>query len=159
MTSMNTVCTDLHRGTRRAAGGGNTSGAAPRKNELQPPKYCPPDLLAFVRCKTLTESVAALGLDRAQINRLRKGYWPRDPRRTLAAWDGWRKASHSCVTNWLLRRVRSSGVVCWGSRCYGAAALAWREGQLVACARMEDGSLAAQSLDAPVERLVLELLS
>lgn len=135
---------------RKVAG---TSGATRQKNRPAAPESAPPDLLDFVRSRPCRVAAGALGLARSQVQRLAVGYWPSDPRRTLAAWSAYRVRS----AVWRLRRVRDGAagpVVREGCGIYTAPALLGRAGQQVLITLIE-GILMAQTLDPPVERFTL----
>lgn len=114
----------------------------------------PLDLQAFVRACPVRESARLLGLSVGTIHRLLSGYWPRDPRRILAAWARFKGRDARRATSWFLRRVRHGGVLHAGQR-FGARELAGRDGELIAMARTADGGLVAVALDAPAGRFIL----
>lgn len=134
---------------------GNTTPASPPENAVQARFSLPLDLQAFVRACPVRESARLLGLSVGTIHRLLSGYWPRDPRRILAAWARFKgRDGQQRATSWFLRRVRS-GVVVHARQRFGARDLAGRDGELIAVARMPDGGLVAVALDAPAARFML----
>ena len=119
------------------------------------PAFAPQDLLNFVRAQSVRDAAQDLGLSRGTVHELRKGYWPADPRKILQAW-GRHKASRSVVgSSWFMRRVRPGGLVRHAGADFTAPRLAARTGAFLAVTRTADGSLLAQTLDLPAERLPL----
>lgn len=136
-------------------GPGGTCGTHRPVCGLAGPISPPADLLAFVRSQPVRHAAAALGLARGQIYRIVNGYWPGDPRRTLAAWDAYRGRTDAPGSSWFLRRVLPGGVVRHARSLYTSASLAYRVGTLVAVARVAGGGLLVQTLELPAQRFVL----
>ncbi len=151
----NAAGNDLHRGTRAAVTPGNTSACLRPKNAPEALFSAPPDLLAFVQSKTVTEVARALGMSRRTAHRLREGYWPRDTRGILACWEEYKGRSAQQQSGWFLRRVHAGGLVRHAGLEWTAAGLAMRTGQTLAVARAVGDALLAQTLDLPSQRLEL----
>jgi hypothetical protein len=112
-------------------------------------------LLLFLRENPIGDVTRALGLAKGTVHRLRHGYWPADPRKILQAW-GRHKASRSVVgSSWFMRRVRPGGLVRHAGADFTAPRLAARTGAFLAVTRTADGSLLAQTLELPSQRLPL----
>lgn len=133
---------------------GSTSASAGRKNAPAALQSAPADLLAFVQGQSNAEASRALGLARGTVHRLRHGYWPEDARYIEQAWSVYQARTGRIASNWFLRRVRGESVTHAGQK-WSAPGLALRSGQLLAVARGADGSLLAQTLELPAERLHL----
>lgn len=123
---------------------------------LYGPATAPADLLTFLRERSISEVTKSLGIANGTVHRLRHGYWPHDPRKILQAWSRY-KGRHGIVeSSWFLRRVRQGGLVRHAGQNYTAPRLAARTGQLLAVAREAGGTLVAQTLELPAERLALD---
>ena len=134
--------------------GGTCASPAPCKR-LQGPEFAPADLLLFLRENPIGDVTRALGLAKGTVHRLRHGYWPADPRKILQAW-GRHKASRSVVgSSWFMRRVRPGGLVRHAGVDFTAPRLAARTGAFLAVTSTADGSLLAQTLELPSQRLPL----
>ena len=114
----------------------------------------PADLLHFLRAAAVVDVARELGLTRGTVYRLRDGYWPSNPANILHAWARY-KAGRGVVDSWFLRRVRPGGLVRHAGQDYSAPGLPARTGQMLAVARAADGSLLAQTLELPAERIAL----
>lgn len=132
-----------------------TTPYASAKNRLYGPQSAPPELQHFVREQSVGDAALALGLARGTVHRLRQGYWPEDSRKLVQAWGRYQGQRGIVQSSWFLRRVRSGGVIRHAGLDYAAPGLAARTGQLLAVARAADGSLLAQTLELPAERLPL----
>jgi len=131
------------------------SGSPATENGASGLKSAPGDLMGFLRGHSVREAAAALGLSRGTVHNLRRGVWPDDRRKILAAWRSY-QAKHAVTgSSWFIRRVYADGVVRHARRAWSAHGLAWRVGQLVALSRTGDGELLAQTLELPAERLLL----
>ena len=147
----------LHRGRRRADELGGPSVPAEPSARLEAEFSDRANLLAFLRSRPIRESARALGLSRRSIYRLLQGYWPNEPREILGVWMDYKSRASQPASSWFLRRVRPEGVVHHGRSSYTSLALGTRVGELVAVARSH-GGLLAQTLEPPLERLVLVCL-
>lgn len=116
--------------------------------------HAPPDLMAFVRDRTVTEVARALGMSRRTAHRLRDGYWPRDTRGILAYWEAYKGRTASQQSRWFLRRVQAGGLVLHAGAAFSAPGVDQREGQTLAVARSTAGLL-AQTLELPSARFEL----
>ena len=134
--------------------GGTHASPAP-KNRSNALESAPADLMHFLRETSVGDVARDLGLTRGTVYRLRDGYWPADPSKFLQAWGRY-KASRSIVdSSWFLRRVRAGGLVRHAGLDFTAPSLPARVGQMLAVARAADGSLLAQTLELPAERIAL----
>lgn len=104
----------------------------------------------------MSEAVEALGVSRPQVNRLRKGYWPVDSRKIMAAWVAYQGRSAAVASSWFLRRVQSGALVRQGAQVYTGPRLGEHVGKLLALARTVDGGLVAQTLGGQPRLMVLE---
>lgn len=133
----------------------NTSAAVAPVGGLCGPAFAPDGLLDFVRAQSVRDAAAALGLSRGTVHELRKGYWPADPRKIVQAWSAYQGRAGMVGTSWFIRRVRAGGVVRHAGQDFTAHELAARTGRMLAVTRSNDGSLLAQTLELPAERLPL----
>ena len=115
----------------------------------------PADLLAFVQGRSRAQVAKALGMGIGQVSRLANGYWPKDARRTQAAWAAYKARDFQRATSWFLRRVDKGDVVRHAGFAYTGPCLAARVGQVIAVARDEGGGLVGVALDLPAERFAL----
>ena len=146
----------LDRAPRAANAAGGTHASPTPKNRSSTPISAPADLLHFVRESGASDVARELGLTRATVYRLRDGYWPSNPANILHAWARY-KAGRGSVDSWFLRRVRAGGVVRHAGQDYSAPGLPARTGQMLAVARAANGSLIAQTLELPAERIALAI--
>lgn len=124
------------------------------------PVFAPPDdLVTFVRALPVSEAVKVLRLGVGTVHRLRHGYWPRDPRKIIAAWEHYQAKRGVAASSWFLRRVRPGGFIRHAGRRYTAHLLATRTGEMLAVSRAADGGLIAQTLEIPAQRLALSLVT
>lgn len=144
----------LDRAPRAANAAGGTHASPAPKNRSNTPIFAPAELLHFVRESGASDVARELGLTRATVYRLRDGYWPSNPANILHAWARY-KAGRGVVDSWFLRRVRPGGLVRHAGQDYSAPGLPARTGQMLAVARAADGSLLAQTLELPAERIAL----
>ena len=119
------------------------------------PAFAPQDLLDFVRAQSVRDAAHALGLSRGTVHELRKGYWPADPRKIMQAWSAYQGRAGVVGTSWFIRRVRPGGMVRHAGQYFTAHELAARTGHMLAVTRAADGSLLAQTLALPAQRLPL----
>ena len=119
------------------------------------PAFAPQDLLDFVRAQSVRDAAQDLGLSRGTVHELRKGYWPADPRKIMQAWNRYKGRRSIVASSWFIRRVRPGGAIRHAGHDYTAPRLAARTGQMLAVARASDGTLIAQTLELPAERLPL----
>ena len=105
--------------------GATCASLAPEKR-LYGPASAPSDLLNFVRAYAVRDAVAALGLAVGTVHRLRQGYWPADPRKSMEAWSQYKAKRGMEVSSWFLRRVRVGGLVRHAGADYSAPLLAAR---------------------------------
>lgn len=134
--------------------GGTCASPAPCKR-LQGPEFAPADLLLFLRENPIGDVTRALGLAKGTVHRLRHGYWPADPRKIMQAWNRYKGRRSIVASSWFIRRVRPGGAIRHAGHDYTAPRLAARTGQMLAVARASDGTLIAQTLELPAERLPL----
>lgn len=132
----------------------STSASTVHKNAPAAQQFAPADLLDFVQGQSTAEASRALGLAKGTVHRLRHGYWPDDARYIEQAWSAYQARTGRIASNWFLRRVRD-GHISHAGQQWSAPGLALRSGQLLAVARGGDGSLLAQTLELPAERLHL----
>lgn len=146
---------DLPRAVARERGG-QVPTAAPDQKKAPYAVYAnleqPADLAAYLREVSVREAARSLGLGIRQVWRLTKGYWPRDARRTLAAWNAYKVRTARPATSWFLRRVRPGGLIHHRGRSYTGFRVGERTGELLAVARGADGELLAVALDPPAAR-------
>lgn len=112
----------------------------------------------FVRENSVGDVTRDLGVARGTVHRLRHGYWPGDPDKLLMAWGRYKASRAMVESSWFLRRVREGGMLRHAGHDYTAPRLGARAGQLLAVARAADGSLLAQTLELPAERMPLVLV-
>ena len=136
----------------------STCASAGVENRSYGPDSMPADLREFVQAQAVREAAKALRLSLGTTHRLVQGYWPADPRKIMQAWIAHKGRAGKLASSWFLRRVRSGGLVSHAGQQWTAPGLATRAGELLAVARADDGSLLAQTLDLPAERLALALL-
>ena len=141
-------------GTSAANGGGSTCARVEPSNAPQALFSQPVDLAAFAAAKPVREVAAALKISRATAYRLAEGYWPRDSRALLDAWETYKGRCAHQTSGWFLRRVHPGGVVLHAGYRWSAHGLAVRVGQQLAVARSTDGLL-AHTLDQPAQRFEL----
>ena len=134
--------------------GGTCARVSPRKR-LHGPDLAPADLLHFLRENPIGDVTRALGLAKGTVHRLRHGYWPADPRKILQAWGRHQASRGVTGTSWFIRRVRAGGLVRHAGVDFSAPRLAARTGAMLAVTRTADGSLLAQTLELPSQRLPL----
>lgn len=146
---------DLYRGTSRAGASGNTSASAAHSEWLYGPVCAPQGLLDFVRAQSVRDACAKLGVSRGTVNRLRQGYWPADPRKIMQAWSAYQGHAGVVGTSWFIRRIRAGGVVRHAGHDFTAHGLAAHTGHMLAVTRSPDGSLLAQTLALPSQRMPL----
>lgn len=146
---------NFDRGTSADRCAGAISGSPGPENGACGLKSAPADLLGFLLERPVGEAVDALGLARGTVHNLRKGYWPRDARKILAAWKSYQARRGVVESSWFVRRIYPGGVVRHARREWTDAGLAGRVGQMVALSRADDGALLAQTLELPAERLLL----
>ena len=124
------------------------------------PVFAPPDdLVTFVRALPVSEAVKVLRLGTGTVHRLRHGYWPKDPRKIIAAWERYQAKRGVAASSWFLRRIRPGGFIRHAGRRYTAHLLVTRTGQMLAVSRAADGGLIAQTLEMPAQRLALSLVT
>lgn len=152
--TFNASMNDLDGAAGVAMGLGSTSASTGHKNAPAGQQSAPADLLAFVQGQSTAEACRALGLAKGTVHRLRHGYWPEDSRYIEQAWSAYQARTGRIASNWFLRRVRD-GLISHAGQQWSAPGLALRSGQLLAVARGGDGSLLAQTLELPAERLHL----
>lgn len=155
MADANAPLDAFDRGARADRGAVAISGRPAPENGASGPKSAPADLLEFLAGGSVRDVADSLGLSRGTVHNLRNGYWPKDARKILTAWDDYKTRGAVRVKNWFLRRVYAGGVVVHARRMYTGRSLSWRVGQTVAMARMDTGGLIAQTLDVPHEHLIL----
>lgn len=148
--------TILHRGSSPQRTPAGATAWVEGSEGLEGRNSAPANLLAFVRCRPERDAAEELGLSRKQIQRLKGGYWPQEPRKILEAWSAYRGRGGATANRWVLRCVYPDGVVRQGRHVYTAQQLGARVGELVAVARSVDGALIAQPLQPPMERFALE---
>lgn len=153
--AMNMPVDAFDAGSGPAEASGNTCAGVEAVLPFCGPEIAAPGLLAFVSALSVRDAAQALGLSRGTVHELRKGYWPTDARKIVRAWSAYQGRAGVVASSWFLRRVRPGGVVRHADREYTAHQLTARTGQLLAVARAADGSLLAQTLDLPAERLPL----
>lgn len=119
------------------------------------PKSAPRDLLGFAGGQSVRAAARALSVSAGTISRLRAGYWPRDASFLLARWSDYKARHGRTPHGWFVRVVYEGGVVRHASSLWTAPQLRARIGQSVACTRAFDGTLLAQTLDLPAERIAL----
>lgn len=135
----------------------STSDSPGSVNRCYGPDSMPADLQEFVRAQPVRDAAQALRLSLGTVHRLVQGYWPSDPRKIVQAWSAYKGRAGHLASSWFLRRVRSGGLISHAGQQWTAPGLAIRAGELLAVARADDGSLLAQTLGLPAERLALAL--
>lgn len=152
----NASMNDLEGGTGAALGSVSTSASPDASARSYGPNSMPVDLLEFVRAQSVRDAANALRLSVGTVYRLVEGYWPRDPRKIIQAWNAHKARAGRITSSWFLRRVRAGGVVSHAKQQWTAPGLATRTGELLAVARADAGALLAQTLELPAERMQLE---
>lgn len=147
---------DLDGAPRVSMGMVSTSARPASENRSYGPQSAPSDFLEFVRALPVREAANALRLSPGTVHRLIQGYWPSDPRKIVQAWSAHKARVGRIASSWFLRRIRTGGWVSHAGKCWTAPGLATRTGELLAVARAEDGTLLAQTLELPAERLQLQ---
>lgn len=153
--SFNASMNDLDRAASAACGVVSTSASPKGSERSYGPDSMPADLLEFVRGQSVRHAANALRLSLGTVHRLVQGYWPQDPRKIIEAWTAHKGRSGRIASSWFLRRVRAGGMVSHAGQQWTAPGLAIRSGELLAVARGDDGSLLAQTLELPAQRLQL----
>ena len=139
------------RGTRAECGPGSATHAQGCCN-ARDGRFClPADLAAFIVRQPIREIAKALSIGIGSAHQLRHGQWHQNAQRLLDAWRNYKGRE----SGWFLRRVHAGGTVRHAGRTWTALGLAERAGQTLAVARAADGSLLAQTLDMPHERVAL----
>ncbi|CAB5646457.1 Uncharacterised protein [Comamonas aquatica] len=156
--TFNASMNDLDGGACAAVAVGSTSASVTVKNAPAGLQSAPADLLAFIHGQSVSDACRALGVAKGTIHRLRHGYWPEDARYIEQAWSAYQARTGRIASNWFLRRVRD-GLINHAGQSWTAPGLAIRSGQLLAVARGSNGSLLAQTLELPAERLHLAVHS
>ena len=142
-------------GCRPSKAVGDTSASVEAKPRLYGPDCAPSDLIHFLRESPIGAATRALGMAHGTVHRLRHGYWPSDPRKIMQAWNRYKGRRSIVASSWFIRRVRPGGAIRHAGHDYTAPRLAARTGQMLAVARASDGTLIAQTLELPAERLPL----
>lgn len=146
------------RGTRAASAAVGISASAQPSSAPQAGFEPPQDLHAFVQRSPVRQVADALGMSRGTAHNLKRGYWPVDPRKLLAAWDAYRGRLSPQQSGWFLRRVQAGGCIHHAGGVWSAPTLAGRDGQTLAVARVNASTLLAQTLELPSMRFVLTCL-
>ncbi len=148
---MNKDVNACERGVRAARSSGDTSTPDGHCN-ARDGRFClPVDLAAFIARQPIRHVAKALGIGVGTAHQLRHGQWHQDAQCLLDAW----RHCKGRESGWFLRRVHVGGTVRHAGRTWTALGLAERDTQTLAVARAADGSLLAQTLDMPHERLAL----
>ena len=150
-----TAVNKLDRATSAPNGAGGTHASPLSINRSSAPESAPADLMHFVCWSNAGDVARELGIGRGTVYRLAKGYWPADPSKILQAWGRYKASRSMLDSSWFLRRVRVGGVVRHAGADFTAPGLPARVGQMLAVARATDGSLLAQTLELPAERIAL----
>lgn len=151
-----TPMNDLEGAACGALGAMGTCASPGAANRTYGPDSVPDDLLEFVRAQPVRDAANALRLSMGTIYRLAKGYWPADSRKIVQAWSEHKGRVGRIASSWFLRRIRAGGLVSHAGQQWTAPGLATRTGELLAMARAEDGTLLAQTLELPAQRLQLQ---
>lgn len=151
------ICHGLARGSVRDRVPVAMSGGVRPKKRTARRKSAPPEILELIHSMSVRDAAATLGLSSGTIQRIRRGYWPRDDRSLMRAWTRYQGHIATPGSAWFMRRVYGGGTVRHAGRRWVAAGLAAHVLRQVNVARTEDGhALLAQTITRPVERFVLE---